>query len=102
MVPTDGPDRWSEELLDRLPRQEPPPIPLEAILERWRGARRRRALAGGLLLAAALLLGVLLQRPAVEPPVHLNLQIIEVAPADEAPEAPGPNSGEIPTELQVP
>ncbi|MHC4933480.1 MAG: hypothetical protein ACYTGV_14950 [Planctomycetota bacterium] len=98
--PAEGPDRWLEEAMDKVPRHEAPPVPLEAILERWQTGRRRRAVAGGLLLAAAAMVGMVLVRsPAPEPPVHLELNIVDVT-AVEAPLEPGLEQD--PQELRVP
>ena len=102
--PADGPDRWLEEALGKVPRQEAPPVPLEAILERWQTGRRRRAVTGGLLLAAvALLCMALIRSPAPEPPVHLQLHIVDITALDAADEAPiEPGLEQDPEELRVP
>jgi hypothetical protein len=102
--PAEGPDRWLEETMGQVSRHEAPPVPLAAILERWQTGRRRRAVAGGLMLAATAMLGMVLVRsPVPEPPIHLNLHIVDVTATgigEEVPVVPGLEQD--PEELRVP
>jgi len=67
-------------MLSRLPRQEPPSVSLEEILERGRRQRQRRLLIGGgvATAAAALVLLLALWTGSPEPPVHLDLNVVDV------------------------
>lgn len=80
-------DEGLERLLRRLDRHPPPDVPLEAVFERWQRRRRRGWALGGLGAAAALLLGVTLLSQNGEPPVHVELQMVDVPAADLADEA---------------
>ncbi|MHC4135870.1 MAG: hypothetical protein ACYTDU_11825 [Planctomycetota bacterium] len=81
-------DEGLERLLRRLDRHPPPDVPLELIFERWERRRRKGWALGGLGAAAALLVGAILLSENGEPPVHVQLQMVDV-PADElADEAP--------------
>ena len=81
-------DDGLERLLRRLERRPPPDVPLESILERWQHHRRRGWALGGLGAAAALLVGAILLSGPREPPVHVQLQMVDVPAADLADEAP--------------
>lgn len=77
-------------LLETLPRQEAPAIPVERLFRRlaW---RRARLVALGLLAVAAPLLALHLLRERPEPPVNLNLKLVDVTepldlPARDPPE----------------
>ena len=81
-------DEGLDRLLRRLDRHPAPDVPLEFIFERWERRRRRGWALGGLGAAAALLAGAILLSGNGEPPVHVELQMVDV-PADElAVEAP--------------
>ena len=72
-------DAELKQLLRSLDRAEPPDLPLEEILERWAGRRRRGFAFGGLVAAAGILLAVALFRSdEAEAPVHLDLQVVDV------------------------
>lgn len=80
-----GPDDWMRGLLGKLPRHEPPELTLEAIIDSGRRRARRRGLAisGGVLAAAAILLSIALGGDR-EPPVHLDIQIVDVPDPPDA------------------
>ena len=67
-------------MLSRLPRQDPPSLSLDELLERGRCQRRRRLLIGGgvATAAAALILLLALWTGSPEPPVHLDLNVVDV------------------------
>lgn len=71
-------------LLKALPREEAPGIPVESLLRRlaW---RRARLVALGLLAAVTPLLAFLLLRERPEPPVNLNLKVVDVGAPVEQP-----------------
>ena len=73
-----GPDDWVGGILSRLSRHEPPPVSLDAILERGRRRRQKQLLIGGGVLAAATILLAVVWGGSSEPPVHLDLHIIDV------------------------
>jgi hypothetical protein len=81
-------DEGLERLLRRLDRQPPPDVPLEAIFERWARRRRRGWAISGLGAAAALLAGAVLLLGNGEPPVHVQLQMVDVPAAELADAAP--------------
>ena len=88
-----------EKLLRAVPRRDPPAIELESIFERGRRASRRRGALGALILAAGLAIPFLLPQDRPEPPVHRELQIVDVAPADTV----GPTGWDaLPEELRAP
>ena len=81
-------DDGLERLLRRLERQPPPDVPLESIFERWQRRRRKGWALGGLGVAAALVVGAVLLSGPREPPVHVQLQMVDVPAAELADEAP--------------
>jgi len=91
-------DEGLERLLRRLDRHSPPDVPLESIFERWHRRRRKGWALGGLGAAAALLAGAILLSGNGEPPVHVELQMVDVpvdeladvAPDDVNPQEAGP------------
>ena len=85
MVPLDqGPDWGIFRLLRGLPRESAPDLPLDAVFERWEHGRRRSFAFAGVAIAAVLIAAVLLQPTGLfwpsggDPPVHLDLRIIDV------------------------
>ena len=91
-----GPDDFLGRALSGLPRHEAPELPLVSIFEVWQGRRRRAAVAGGLAVAASLLALVLIRPTTDKPPVHLQLEVVDVPAAEvlgageATPEEPGP------------
>ncbi len=81
-------------LLERLPREPAPAIPMDALLRRlaW---RRFGVLAIGLALLGVVGLGFALLRPEPEPPVNLHLRVVNVGDPIVAP-------AEGPAELNLP
>jgi hypothetical protein len=71
-------------MLRGVERHPPPDVPLEAIFERMQRQRRRGWALGGFGAAAALLAGAILLTGEAEPPVHVQLQIVDVPAADLA------------------
>ncbi len=80
-----GPDDWMRELFLPVSPAEPPPVPLDAIMARWRRRRRSWLLAGaGTAASIAILLIIALGGDAQEPPVHLDIQFVDVPdPTDD-------------------
>ena len=81
-----GPDEWVRELFDRVQPVEPPTVSLDTIVAEWRQRRRRWVAAGvGVAASIALLLMVALGGSEPEPPVHLDILIVDVpeAPDDD-------------------
>ncbi len=73
-----GSDKWMRDLTARLPREDPPELSLQAIVDLGRRrARRRAAIFGGIVTGAALLLAIALGGDR-EPPVHLDILIVDV------------------------
>jgi hypothetical protein len=72
-----------DSLLGGIPREPAPEIPLESLLDRASAGRRRVLALSGVGLAALLLLAVSLSDSAPEPPVHLNLRVINVEPQED-------------------
>ncbi len=81
-------------LLESLPRQGAPEIPVERLLRRlaW---RRARLVGLGLLAVAVPLLALLLLHGEPEPPVNLNLKVVDI---DAPPDLPSRD----PPELNLP
>jgi hypothetical protein len=81
-----GSDEWVRGVLSKLPRQDPPSLSLEEILERGRLQRRRRLMIGGGLAVAAagaiLLVVSLFGGTAEPPPEHLDLKVVDVPSED--------------------
>ena len=106
----DGPPTADEgigDLLRSLPRREPPPVTLEAILGRWQRRRRSVFLGGALALAASVLAFVLVPSPPNEIPVHLQIRVIEASPDAESSRAQDDSRvafpvASAPEELQAP
>ena len=96
--PRDGLDR----LLRDIPREEPPEIPLDAVLERLGAARRRSFAFGALAVAAAALTLILLPRGEPAPPVHLPVHVVDRAGKDATQEGRGAILVEGPEELRLP
>ena len=73
-----GSDEWMRDLTASLRREDPPGLSLQAIVDLGRRRARRRATAfGGIVAGAALLLAIALGGNR-EPPVHLDIQIVDV------------------------
>jgi hypothetical protein len=82
------PDHGLRRLLEGLPREAAPPIPVEALLRRllWRRLRTAGLVLG--LLAAPLVAHLLLREEA-PPPVHLRLRVLDLGePIAEPSEGP--------------
>ena len=98
-----GPDDGIGKLLSGLPRHDPPDTPLAAILERWRMRRRNALTFAGLGLAAGLLAIFLVLPKPVDPPVHLQLRVVDSSLLQPVDQLPTPPSSEgVPTEIQGP
>ena len=82
-----GSDNWMRDLTARLPREDPPELSLQAIVDLGRRrARKRATVFGGIVASTALLLAIALGGDR-EPPVHLDIQIVDVLdPPDADPE----------------
>ena len=72
-------------ILVRLPRHEPPAIPLELLLCRLEQARRRTFAVVAATIAAGLIVAVTLRADPPAAPVHLQLHLVHV-------DAAAPNS----------
>ena len=69
-------------ILSGLPRQDPPAIPLDLLLVRLADARRRSfAMIAG-TIAAGLILALTVRSVPQEPPVHLDLHVVQVEGSD--------------------
>jgi len=81
-------------MLEGLPREPAPTIPMAALLRRlaW---RRFRLVAIGVALSGAVGVGFLLLRPEPTPPVNLHLRVVNVGEPIVAP-------AEGPAELNLP
>jgi len=81
-------------LLSGLPRQQPPVIPLDLLLVRLADARRRTFAAISATIAAGLIIGLTFRSVPEEPPVNLELHIVQVDSAsggdaaEASPDAP--------------
>jgi hypothetical protein len=98
-----GRDDGLGDALRSLPRERPPEVTLEAILDRWQRRRRAALLGGGFAVAAALLAFLLVPAPQREIPVHLRIRVIE-APQEAEP-VDGTEAFSVaraPEELQAP
>jgi hypothetical protein len=71
-------------ILGGLQRHEPPAIPLELLLVRLAEARRRTFAAVSATIAAGLILGLTVRSVPQEPPVHLDLHVVQVDAGDPA------------------
>ena len=69
-------------ILGGLPRHDPPAIPLDLLLVRLAEARRRTFAAVSATIAAGLILGLTVRSVPREPPVHLDLHVVEVDAGD--------------------
>jgi len=65
-------------ILGGLPRHEPPSIPLDLLLVRLAAARRRTLAGVSATIAAGLILGLTLRSAPQDPPVHLDLHVVQV------------------------
>ena len=83
-------------ILSGLPRMDPPEIPLERLLLRLAAARRRTYAAVAAAVAASLILAISVRTVPEEPPVHLDLHVVHVDGAEQAP------TGAEPSELENP
>jgi hypothetical protein len=69
-------------ILSGLPRHEPPAIPLQLLLVRLADARRRTFAAISATIAAGLIIGLTFRSVPREPPVNLELHIVQVDSAE--------------------
>lgn len=76
-------------VLEGLSREDAPAIPVERLLRRlaW---RRVRLVALALLLVLGSLAAVLASRPRHEPPVNLNLRLVDVEAPPDVPDRQPP------------
>ena len=81
-------------ILSRLPRHDPPDIPLERLLLQLAAARRRTFAAVAGAIAAGLILAMTIRTAPENPPVHLDLHVVHVDPADDSSSTPRPTAGE--------
>jgi len=88
-------------ILSRLPRHDPPDIPLERLLLQLAAARRRTFAAVAAAVAAGLILTLTIRTVPIDPPVHLDLHVVNIDSADDAAGAPRPASEE-PAEFENP
>ena len=79
-----GTDKGFGDLLRSLPREEPPAVTLETILDRWLRQRRARLLSGAFAVAAGVMVILALPGPSREVPVHLEIRVIEAPQESEA------------------
>ena len=77
-------------LLSSVPRENPPQVPIDALLERLAHGQRRAAVLGAIGVAVMLMLAVTLTRKTEEAPVHLQLQVVTIT---DSPESGSPESG---------
>lgn len=78
-----GSDPIERLLRAALPRQRPPSLSLESILERQAASARRGRFAAGALVLALVVGGLFAaSRQDTEPPVHLNLRVVDAAPGE--------------------
>ena len=95
-----GPAEELRRILSRIPREDPPEIPLDRLLDQLAEIRRRTFVAIGGLLAAGFLVALTLGDRPVDPPVHLNIQVVTDVEAP-APETDS-SAGDTPTEFDRP
>jgi hypothetical protein len=98
-----GADEGLGQILRSLPREQPPAVSLDAILDRWRRQRRAKLLGGAFVVAAGLLALLFVPNSSREVPVHLQIRVIEApeeAETEEVSEAFVLASA--PEELQTP
>lgn len=95
-----GPAEELRRILSRIPREAPPEIPLQKLLEQLAAIRRRTVVAVGGLIAAGFLVALTIGERPIEPPVHLNIQVVTDAEAP-SPEADS-SAGDTPTEFDRP
>jgi len=86
-------------LLSRLPREEPPDIPLERLLLQLASARRRTVSAVAAALAAGLIMALTLGSTPEDPPVYLDLYVVQVDQGEESAAGPRPSTGDTMTDL---
>ena len=98
-----GSENGIGEVLRSLPRQDPPAVALETILDRWQRQRRARLLGAGFAVAAGLLAVFLLPTSGAKAPVHLRIRVIEAPQESELPDVPSAFAlAPAPEELQAP
>ena len=83
-----GPAEELRRILSRVPREAPPEIPLDRLLEQLAEIRRRTVLAVGGLVAAGILIAATIEERPSEPPVHLRIKVV----TDTGSPAPSPTS----------
>ena len=79
-----GPAEELRRILNRIPREEPPEIPLNRLFDQIAEIRRRTVVAIGGLLAAGFLVALTVGDRPVDPPVHLNIQVVTETPVAAA------------------
>jgi len=94
-----GPAEELRRILTGIQREDPPEIPLDRLLDQLAAIRRRTFAAIGGLLAAGVLVAVSIGERPVDPPVHLNIQVVTESPVAAE---PGGDVSESPTEFDRP
>ena len=94
-----GPAEELRRILTGIQREDPPEIPLDRLLDQLAAIRRRTFAAIGGLLAAGVLVAVSIGERPVDPPVHLNIQVVTESPVAAE---PGGDVPESPTEFDRP
>ncbi|MHC4952742.1 MAG: hypothetical protein ACYTGZ_02540 [Planctomycetota bacterium] len=83
------------EVLRRMPREDPPDIPLEKLLSKLAAVRRRTLFAVAGAAAAGVILALTLEARPAEPPVYLDLQLVIADPVENNAPAPEDASGAL-------
>jgi hypothetical protein len=88
-VPASPQDDTFLRVLETLPRESPPQIPIEGLLRKlaW---RRARLAALTVLAVAGPVLALLLLRAEPDPPVNLNLKVVEIGEPIDLPSGSPP------------
>ena len=94
-----GPAEELRRILSGIQREDPPEIPLDRLLDQLAAIRRRTVAAISGLLAAGVLVAVSIGERPVDPPVHLNIQVVTESPLAVE---PGSDAAESPTEFDRP
>jgi len=94
-----GPAEELRRILIGIQREDPPEIPLDRLLDQLAAIRRRTFAAIGGLLAAGVLVAVSIGERPIDPPVHLNIQVVTESPVSVEPDSAAPES---PTEFDRP
>jgi hypothetical protein len=83
---------WNR-LLGGIPREKPPAIPIERLLERSRAPQRPLYLAAAVALVSLTLFASQFDSTEPEAPVHLQIDFVQASSADATGEASPAGSG---------